>query len=124
MGGDSGSSLRVAQRVTRDAIASDEVLVAEDLEEALRVCTGYNEPIDLLLTDMVMPGGTGEELATEILASRPKTRVLYMSGYFESYQRGRSGLDSAFLAKPFSPGELTRKVREVLESTERGRSAT
>jgi CheY-like chemotaxis protein len=103
--------------VTRDAIASDEVLVAEDLEEALRVCTGYNEPIDLLLTDMVMPGGTGEELATEILASRPKTRVLYMSGYSESYQRGRSGLDSAFLAKPFSPGELTRKVREVLEST-------
>ena len=90
------------------------LLVAQHPEEALQVCEGHTGPVDLLVTDMVMPGSTGQELVIEILALWPKTRVLYISGYSRSTDRLDSA--SAFLAKPFSAGELTQKVRELLES--------
>jgi DNA-binding NtrC family response regulator len=61
-----------------------------------------------------MPGGSGRELAFEFLASRPQTRVLYISGY--SDQRSPTAPDStlSFLGKPFSAKELTQKVGEIL----------
>jgi len=78
----------------------------------------YSGPIHLLVTDVVMPRMGGLELAKQLTQSRPDTRVLYTSGYIES-----AGLDLAFaggklafLAKPFTPDELARKVRETLES--------
>jgi PAS domain S-box-containing protein len=94
-----------------------EVLEASSGEEALRVAGGHDGRIDLLVTDVVMSGMNGRELADRLLDSRPDTRVLYMSGYTEDavIQRGVSG-ERAFLGKPFTPGELTRTVRQVLDA--------
>ena len=95
------------------------VLLASDGEQALKVSADHPGPIHLLLTDVVMPRMGGPELATHLLKTRPDTRVLYTSGYIE-----QAGLDAvtregalAFLAKPFTPGELARRVREALESS-------
>ena len=94
------------------------VLLAHDGEEGLKVAEKHPGSIHLVVTDVVMPRMGGPELATRLLKSRPDTRVLYTSGYIE-----RTGLDAAaadgglaFLAKPYTPEELARKVREVLEA--------
>jgi CheY-like chemotaxis protein len=94
-----------------------EVLEASSGEEALRVAGGHDGRIDLLVTDVVMSGMNGRELADRLLDDRPDTLVLYMSGYTEDavIQRGVSG-ERAFLGKPFTPGELTRTVRQVLDA--------
>ena len=75
-------------------------------------------PIHLLVTDVVMPRMGGPELATQLMKTRPDTRVLYTSGYIE-----QAGLDAvardgsqSFLAKPFTPNELAKRVREALEA--------
>jgi two-component system, cell cycle sensor histidine kinase and response regulator CckA len=71
-----------------------------------------------MLTDVVMPGMRGPELAQRLLRLRPDLRVLYMSGYIDN-AIARVGLLHAgaeFLQKPFTPDGLTRKVREVLSS--------
>ena len=95
------------------------VLLANDGEDALRVSREHAGPIHLMLTDVVMPRMGGLELAGRLQGLRPDTRVLYTSGYIE-----QDGLDAAtadgkfaFLAKPFTPDELARKVRETLEAT-------
>ena len=87
--------------------------------EALRFCEQHPEPIDLMLTDVVMPGMSGRELASLTATLRPEMRVLYVSGYMEEVmaQHGVRGPEIAFLGKPFAPEELTRKVREVLDAT-------
>ena len=69
--------------------------------------------IDLLLTDVVMPGMNGQELAKRIVASRKTTKVLFMSGYAEEFVELDAG--TFFLQKPFNPSTLTAKLREVLE---------
>jgi PAS domain S-box-containing protein len=90
-------------------------LVAADAEEALEVARAYAAPIDLLLTDMVMPGMGGRELAAELVRQRPGLRVLFTSGYStEMPGVGRGGLGAAFLPKPYTAAELAAKVREVL----------
>ena len=73
----------------------------------------------LLLSDVVMPGMTGPELARELRQRRPQLITIFMSGYSESALLDRQVMESAgaYLAKPFSPTSLAIKVREVLDST-------
>jgi CheY-like chemotaxis protein len=84
--------------------------------EALEVSRHYEGAIDLLVTDVIMPGMTGRELATRLLELRPGVRVLYVSGYTADVI-GREGMLDAgvsYLPKPFTPAQLSVKVREVL----------
>ena len=85
-------------------------------EEALRKAREYQSTIDLLLTDVIMPGMTGKELADELIQSRPAMKVLYTSGYSGEVISHRGVLDSgvAYLPKPFTPEALAVKVRSVL----------
>ena len=95
------------------------VLSAGRGSEALRLADQHAGPIHLLLTDMVMPETSGPQLAQRIVALRPDTAVLYMSGYTDNAPigPGLSGSPVQFLQKPFSPDDLARKVRVVLDST-------
>ena len=90
------------------------VLVAESGSQALGIAR-ETPSIDLLVTDVVMPGMGGKELAAELRAKRPSLRVLYVSGYTETAVV-QHGLDDgiAFLPKPFTPASLLRKVHEIL----------
>jgi signal transduction histidine kinase len=94
------------------------VLAASDAPSALRIVERYGGTIHLLLTDVVMPGMSGRELADRLAAQRPGIRVLYMSGYpgDEVIQHGAFPPGSAFLQKPFSPDALARKARDVLDA--------
>jgi PAS domain S-box-containing protein len=94
------------------------VLAASDAAAALRVVERHGGTIHLLLTDVVMPGMSGRELADRLAAQRPGIRVLYMSGYPGDavVQHGTLPSGSAFLQKPFSPDGLSRKVRDVLDA--------
>jgi CheY-like chemotaxis protein len=91
------------------------VLEASDPEEALLQSEAYAGPIHLLLTDVVMPGMAGPELADRIKPSRPAMEVVFMSGYSEGVRLDHQALQSsgAYLAKPFSPEDLALKLREV-----------
>jgi PAS domain S-box len=94
------------------------VLVAENPEEGLRVCRANFNDIRLLVTDVVMPGMNGRQLAEKILEVCPKVRVLYMSGYTNNAIVHYGVLDSGlwFLPKPFTLSALVAKVREVLDA--------
>jgi PAS domain S-box-containing protein len=93
------------------------VLVARDGMEALQVAAGHAGPIHLMVTDLIMPGASGREVAAEIKTARPGTRVLYISGYTDDaiLRQGALG-PAAFLEKPFAADSLLRKVRELLNS--------
>jgi two-component system cell cycle sensor histidine kinase/response regulator CckA len=93
------------------------VLVAGNGQEALALAAPANCRIQLMITDVVMPGMSGRELATRLAESRPGTRVLYLSGYTEDAILHHGVLDpgTAFLQKPFSLDALACKVREVLD---------
>ncbi len=95
-----------------------DVTVAGSGEEALAIFAAATEPFHLLLTDVVMPGMTGGELAQEVTRRFPETRVLYVSGYTdeEIVRLGVSRAEADFLHKPFSSASLGRKVRAVLDS--------
>jgi two-component system cell cycle sensor histidine kinase/response regulator CckA len=97
------------------------VLEAENGECGLRIAASFEEHIDILITDVVMPGMGGRELAKRLLALRPGISVLYLSGYTEDavIAQGLPSPATAFLQKPFTLQNLARKVREVL----RGRPA-
>jgi PAS domain S-box-containing protein len=94
------------------------VLAASDATTALRLVERHGGTIHLLLTDVVMPGMSGRDLADQLAARRPGTRVLYMSGYPGDavVQHGELQPGAAFLQKPFSPDGLARKVRDVLDA--------
>jgi len=94
------------------------VLEAEDGAAALQIVDGYRGTIDLLLTDVVMPGMNGRELAANIAKLLPDMRVLYMSGYSENAVGHDGTLDAGvnLLQKPFSLPALRDRVREVLDS--------
>jgi PAS domain S-box-containing protein len=94
------------------------VLQAPDAATAETMAASEAGPIDLLLTDVVMPGASGPELFSRLSRVRPQMKVLYMSGYADDAIVHRGVLDPgvAFLQKPFSALTLTRKVREVLDS--------
>jgi PAS domain S-box-containing protein len=93
------------------------VLPAADPVDALSVATGHKGPIDLLLSDLVMPRGSGQELAQDLLERLPAIRVLFMSGYSDQavVRHGALVEGAAFLEKPFSEDDLVRKVRETLD---------
>ena len=92
------------------------VLEADGGDEALRVSAAHPGIIHLLLTDVVMPGMSGSEVATALSFKRPETRVLYMSGYADDsiVRKGVLAPGVALLAKPFTPEGLARKVSEAL----------
>jgi two-component system, cell cycle sensor histidine kinase and response regulator CckA len=94
------------------------VLEAHDGETALRIALQHRAPIHMLITDVVMPGMSGRELAQRICASDPDVKVLYLSGYTEDTIVHEGGLEpgTAFLQKPFTLQTLSRRVREVLRS--------
>jgi CheY-like chemotaxis protein len=95
-----------------------QVLQAAQPEAALALAARQAGAIDLLLTDVVMPGMSGRELAHRLRPTRPALRVLYMSGYTANViaHHGVLDADIAFLPKPFTRDELARKVREVLDA--------
>jgi two-component system, cell cycle sensor histidine kinase and response regulator CckA len=95
------------------------VLQAAGPEEAMRISAEFKETIDLLLTDVVMPGMGGRTLAEKLCQERPLMRVLYMSGYTDNAIVHHGVLDegTAFLEKPIRPDSLLSKVSEVLNDT-------
>ncbi|MFN2563532.1 MAG: CHASE3 domain-containing protein [Gemmatimonadaceae bacterium] len=93
------------------------VLEAQDGQEAVSLCDGYEGRIDLVATDVVMPGMNGRMLVERLAAKRPGLRMLFMSGYTDEdiLRRGIVDPGMAFLQKPFTPETLAHKVREVLD---------
>jgi two-component system cell cycle sensor histidine kinase/response regulator CckA len=94
------------------------VLAAADPVEALRIADAHHGAIDLLVTDVVMPGSSGVQLAERFRARYPDGRVLFVSGYTPDavLRHGVQQGELAFLQKPFSPSALAARVREVLDS--------
>jgi two-component system cell cycle sensor histidine kinase/response regulator CckA len=94
------------------------VLVAGSGKEALEVVSEHEEHIDLLTTDIVMPGMSGRELSQMLGSLRSDLKTIYISGYAGDVlsRHGIHEIGAAFLQKPFSLGTLARKVRELLES--------
>jgi CheY-like chemotaxis protein len=92
------------------------VLLAAHADEALQLFKG-SASIDVLLTDVVMPGASGPELSRRLAEERPALKVIYMSGYSEDAiaQQGVIRPGIAFLHKPFTSETLGRKIREVLD---------
>ena len=97
--------------------AGHTVLAAKDGAEALTIAENSNEPIHLLVTDVVMPQMRGPELAKKLRGLRKGLRIVYMSGYLE-YHRGNEEFleEGFFLQKPFSRDTLVNKVAEALRS--------
>jgi CheY-like chemotaxis protein len=92
------------------------VLEAENGETGLRIAQAHQGAIDMIITDVVMPGMGGRELAKQVTATWPGIKVLFLSGYTEDavVHEGVLEADTAFLQKPFTLQALSRKVREVL----------
>jgi two-component system cell cycle sensor histidine kinase/response regulator CckA len=97
------------------------VLLAENGQAALKICEQHGRDIDLLVTDVVMPGISGREVASQVTARWPNIKVLYMSGYTENSIVHHGVLENGtfFLAKPFTPTTLANKVRGVLDGDSR-----
>ncbi|GIV11554.1 MAG: hypothetical protein KatS3mg020_1045 [Fimbriimonadales bacterium] len=93
------------------------VLTAQSPPEALQLAQNLQEPIHLLLTDVMMPVMSGRELADYLLRLQPNLKVLFVSGYTENtiVHHGILDEDVNFLPKPYTPSQLTQKVREVLD---------
>ena len=110
-------SLRELARVTLEEHGYT-VIEAASGTAALAALERESEPVDLILTDLVMGGMSGRELADKITAQRPGMRVLYMSGYTDDALGHHGVLDSgvAFVEKPFTIDGLLGKVRDVLDS--------
>jgi PAS domain S-box-containing protein len=104
----------LTERVLRRA--GYRVLSAATVAEAEAIAESHATPIDVLLTDVVMPDRSGPVLAEQLLARHPEMKVLYVSGYTDDavVRRGVVGEAMPFLEKPFLPSVLTRKIRDVL----------
>jgi len=94
------------------------VLTAESGDEALRLAAAHQGPIDLLITDVVIPDLRGPELARRLLEQRPTLATLFISGYMDDALGEDSSalpLPVDFIQKPFSPSALAARVREMLD---------
>jgi DNA-binding NtrC family response regulator len=113
------------RRLTAQALEKEgyHLLLADDVGQAVEIAAHYDSPIHLLLTDVMLPSGNGIELARAVLAKRPHTPVLYMSGYhaddIRSVQDG-SAPDGGFLEKPFLPQAVVTRVREMIGTDAEG----
>jgi CheY-like chemotaxis protein len=94
------------------------VLAAGNGAEAIALIEQHTGPADLLMTDVVMPGMNGRELATRVADLRPEAKVLYTSGYTDDAILRHGVLDdtSRFISKPYTQLELTRRVRSILDA--------
>jgi CheY-like chemotaxis protein len=94
------------------------VLAAGDGAEALAVLKGHVGPVSLVLTDMIMPGMSGRELATALEGLRPQMKVIFTSGYTDDVllQNGQFDAGDHFIGKPYTAVALRHKVREVLDA--------
>jgi two-component system, cell cycle sensor histidine kinase and response regulator CckA len=103
--------------VTREVLSSAgyTVLAAKNASEALSAYALHCEQVNLLLTDMILPGETGRTLAKKLRGRNPRLRVLFVSGYTEQLAVSRED-EMEFLAKPFSTTALLTKVRQVLDN--------
>jgi two-component system, cell cycle sensor histidine kinase and response regulator CckA len=106
----------IVRRLVRDLLVDMEfeVIEASCAEEALEASASFTGRIDLLLTDLVMPGMGGRALAERLAVERPRTKVLYMSGFTEEPVGGLFAENSDFLQKPFTIAELVAKAQELL----------
>ena len=113
---------QVALRILRNN--GYHVLEAVNGADALRVAQSQDVPIDLVVTDIVMPEMNGSELAEKIRQVTPETQILFTSGYTEDAAVRQQFLlaGEAFIEKPFTPASLSRKAREMLDSTEDGKA--
>ncbi|MBI5283150.1 MAG: PAS domain S-box protein [Candidatus Solibacter usitatus] len=103
------------------AVFGYRILTAGSPVEALAICQEPGQRIDLVLTDVVMPGLSGRELARQLESLRPEIKVLYMSGFTgdDIARHGVLAEGARFLPKPFTPGQLASKVRTVLDAPHR-----
>jgi signal transduction histidine kinase len=94
------------------------VLEADGPDAARRLCRDHAQPIDLLLTDVIMPTLNGRELARELAAVYPAMKVLYMSGYTDDVITQRTAVEAGqnFIEKPFTARALSAKIRDVIGS--------
>jgi two-component system cell cycle sensor histidine kinase/response regulator CckA len=110
----------IVRSLTRELLeeAGYRIFFASDGTEAMQQAVAIDEPIHLVITDVVMPEMSGPELANRLRKLRPETRMLYMSGYTDDEILCRKGLaeNSAFIQKPFTPEQFPRKVRETLDA--------
>ncbi|MGZ4733364.1 MAG: PAS domain S-box protein [Terriglobales bacterium] len=108
------------RQLTSEVLADSgyKVLLAASPEEALALCRAHHPDIQLLVTDVILPGMNGPQLAAQVKQISSRTRVLYVSGYTSNAIVHYGVLDPGlwFLAKPFSLSELVAKVRQVLDS--------
>jgi two-component system cell cycle sensor histidine kinase/response regulator CckA len=98
-----------------------DLLEASNGEEAIALCESRTGTIDLLVTDVIMPGMTGPELVKRVAPMMPETKILYISGYTETLMGDNNAVDgqTAFLQKPFTARALAEKVRDVLDARHR-----
>jgi DNA-binding response OmpR family regulator len=92
------------------------VIAASHAVAALAISRTYTGRIDLLMTDVVMPQMSGDELAMQLRDTRPDTRVLFMSGWDQQDLGGTLAVHGSFIQKPFTPIALAQKVRDVLDA--------
>jgi two-component system cell cycle sensor histidine kinase/response regulator CckA len=108
----------LVRQLTREMleVRGYQVLEASNGEAALRVCQAHSGPIHLILSDVVMPGMTGRQLAEQVVQLRPDMKVLLMSGYTDEITKAgflQPGLH--FIEKPFTSNSLALKIREMLD---------
>jgi len=111
---DNDAARVLAQRVLEHA--GYRIIVAANGEDALELIRDTSQPIQLVVTDVIMPGITGPELARRIEQTHPGVRILFTSGYADDaiIRHGVLEPGARFIQKPYTPIALTRKVREAL----------
>ena len=105
--------------------AGFEVLPAGDAQDAMKVYAEYRLGIDLVMTDMVLPGRSGEQLGQDLREQSPEVVVLVTSGYSNlEYETEKPGSRTYFLAKPYSRRMLVEKIEKILGAVSPGRAAS